>query len=421
MRHRVAYGSQVRILLVSMDTRGGVAPYGVLGAALAAAGHDVTVAAPEDLLDVLPASVAAVPLPGGMRATIESLGSTEGMLRAPRRLRAELQTRTAEAVRAVLLATGPTDVVLAGVGGAAVAEAVAVARGARLLSAHLQPIGPAAAEYPGVLAPRALRRAGPPRALGHLATAQLVQLPVNGTRRAARAAAGVDPRAPVRVVPGAVYGYSEHVVPRASSWSSDRVITGYWRSGAEEPQLDPALAEFLDRHDRPVVVGFGSMRAKDPGGLARVVLRAAQAVHAPLVVLTGWNGPFAVADLPESVFVTAEAPHDRLFGRASAVVHHGGAGTTGASLSAGAPTVVVPFAADQAFWGERVRALDAGPRPIPVGSLTEARLASALEQARGARITRNAAELGRILGAEDGPAAAVTAIELLLGGEERHG
>ncbi len=416
MRHRVAYSPGVRILLVSIDTRGGVAPYGVLGDALACRGHEVVVAAPADLVDVLPGSVSVVPLPGGMREAVEALGSTEGVLRAPRGLRSTLQARTEAAVRAVLEAIGGVDVVVAGVGGAAVAEAVALAHGAPLLRAHLQPIGPAAAEYPGVLAPRLLQRAGVPRLLGHVATAELVTLPVRGTRRSARLAANVSPRARPRVVPGAVYGYSQRVVPRARSWAPDRVITGYWRSAETEPELEPALADFLDRHDRPVVVGFGSMRVRDPVRIAQVIRRATSDLGLPMVVLTGWNGPFPIQDLPETVFVAPEAPHDRLFRRASAVVHHGGAGTTGASLTAGVPTIVVPFAADQTFWGNRVHALGAGPGPIPVAGLTEQRLVNALEIATGTPVAHATATLAEQLQAEDGPGAAVTAIEHLLSG-----
>jgi UDP:flavonoid glycosyltransferase YjiC (YdhE family) len=47
-------------------------------------------------------------------------------------------------------------------------------------------------------------------------------------------------------------------------------------------------------------------------------------------------------------------PHDWLFDgdRVTAVVHHGGAGTTAIGLAKGRPTVVVPFFGDQGFWGK---------------------------------------------------------------------
>jgi UDP:flavonoid glycosyltransferase YjiC (YdhE family) len=47
------------------------------------------------------------------------------------------------------------------------------------------------------------------------------------------------------------------------------------------------------------------------------------------------------------VFVAEALPHDWLFPRTAAAVHHGGAGTTAAALRAGVPSVVVPFMADQ--------------------------------------------------------------------------
>jgi UDP:flavonoid glycosyltransferase YjiC (YdhE family) len=41
-----------------------------------------------------------------------------------------------------------------------------------------------------------------------------------------------------------------------------------------------------------------------------------------------------------------------------ATVHHGGAGTTAASLRAGIPSIVCPFFGDQPFWARRFAAWD---------------------------------------------------------------
>jgi UDP:flavonoid glycosyltransferase YjiC (YdhE family) len=90
------------------------------------------------------------------------------------------------------------------------------------------------------------------------------------------------------------------------------------------------------------------------------------------------------------------------------VVHHGGAGTTGAALIAGVPAVVVPFMMDQPFWGARVAELGAGPQPIPRSRLTEGRLADALRVATTDETMRStAAALGKKLQQEDGVGQAV--------------
>lgn len=65
------------------------------------------------------------------------------------------------------------------------------------------------------------------------------------------------------------------------------------------------------------------------------------------------------------------APHDWLFERVRAVVHHGGAGTTATGLYAGKPTFIVPFFGDQPFWGAAVHRAGAGPAPVPIDNLTE--------------------------------------------------
>ncbi|SAL95281.1 hypothetical protein [Absidia glauca] len=59
-------------------------------------------------------------------------------------------------------------------------------------------------------------------------------------------------------------------------------------------------------------------------------------------------------EYPNVIMNTQAVPHDWLFPKVRAVVHHGGAGTTAAGLRAGRPTVVKSFFADQFFWGERV-------------------------------------------------------------------
>jgi sterol 3beta-glucosyltransferase len=100
-------------------------------------------------------------------------------------------------------------------------------------------------------------------------------------------------------------------------------------------------------------------------------------------------------------------PHSWLFPRMSAVVHHGGAGTTAAGLRAGVPGIVCPFFGDQSFWGERIAALGAGPAPIPIARLTAPGLATAIEAVVGSgasarAVRQRSADLGAGIRAEDG-------------------
>jgi UDP:flavonoid glycosyltransferase YjiC (YdhE family) len=129
------------------------------------------------------------------------------------------------------------------------------------------------------------------------------------------------------------------------------------------------------------------------------------------ILLSGWSD-FGAGLLTDSVFAIDAVPHDWLFPRVSAVVHHGGAGTTAAALRAGLPSVVVPSFADQFFWGWRVHELGAGAAPIPRANLTARRLAEAIGQVvHDESVRRKASLLGRQICDEDGVEKATALVE----------
>lgn len=98
-----------------------------------------------------------------------------------------------------------------------------------------------------------------------------------------------------------------------------------------------------------------------------------------VVLLTGWSGS-DVKDLSSSdLYVAKHIPHSWLFPRISAVVHHGGAGTTGAAVRAGIPSIIIPFFFDQRFWADRLANLGVGLPPILKKSLNRNKIASAVK------------------------------------------
>jgi sterol 3beta-glucosyltransferase len=210
-----------------------------------------------------------------------------------------------------------------------------------------------------------------------------------------------------------LYGWSPSVLPNPPDWGEWLHTTGYWFLGRPDGWKPPReLTDFLDAGPPSVFVGFGSMNDTDPEELTDIVLRALERTGRRGILVTGWGG-ISDSDLPDSVFRAEEVPHDWLLERVEAAVHHGGAGTTAASLRAGVPTAVVPFFADQPFWGWRVAELGVGPEPIPRHSLTVDRLANAIQQATADRgMKARALALGRRIKVEKGIERAVEAFDL---------
>jgi hypothetical protein len=174
-----------------------------------------------------------------------------------------------------------------------------------------------------------------------------------------------------------LYGLSSAVLPRPADWGPELSLTGYWFLDRLPGWTPPReLTDFLAAGPAPICVGFGSMPSVDPEQTTELFTRALALAGRRGILLTGWGG-LTRARLPESVLALESAPHDWLFPRVAAVVHHGGAGTTAAALRAGVPALVIPFIADQRFWGQRLTALGAGLGPLARRQLSPEPLAAA--------------------------------------------
>jgi sterol 3beta-glucosyltransferase len=207
-----------------------------------------------------------------------------------------------------------------------------------------------------------------------------------------------------------LYFYSPHLLPTPADWDAHSVATGFWFLNQQNGwQPSPALMEFLEAGPAPVYVGFGSMPSEDAETKSRVVIQAARRAGVRAILATGWGG-LSTQNGAKDLFVLDSAPHDWLFPRMAAVIHHGGAGTTGAGLRAGRPTIICPFFGDQPFWGKRVAALGVGPEPIPQKQLTPERLAQAIAATADSGMHARAEALGAKIRAEDGVQCAVELI-----------
>jgi UDP:flavonoid glycosyltransferase YjiC (YdhE family) len=192
-------------------------------------------------------------------------------------------------------------------------------------------------------------------------------------------------------------------LPKPGDWHEWEHVTGYWfLETPEDYQPPPALLRFLEAGPPPFYIGFGSQVTKEPQRLTVIALAALELSGQRGILLSGWAG-LSSERLPESVLCLEEVPHDWLFARVAAVVHHGGAGTTGAGLRAGVPTLITPFGLDQSGWCRVVADLGVGPKGIPGKRLTAENLAGGIHAAAtdwGMR--RRAAVLGEKIRAEDG-------------------
>ncbi|KAI0157143.1 glycosyltransferase family 1 protein [Hypoxylon sp. FL1284] len=169
-----------------------------------------------------------------------------------------------------------------------------------------------------------------------------------------------------------LYNFSPAVVAPPLDYSDWIRVTGYWflDEGTEWTPPDD-LRDFIQQarkdEKKLVYVGFGSIIVPDPAKMTQEVIDAVLKADVRCVLSKGWSDRLGNKDaavpeqeLPPEIFQIKSAPHDWLFAQMDAAAHHGGSGTTGASLRAGIPTIIRPFFGDQFFFGSRVEDLGVG-------------------------------------------------------------
>ncbi|MFD0367372.1 glycosyltransferase [Streptomyces sp. NPDC127114] len=396
----------MRVLIVTAGSRGDVAPFTGLGRRLSDAGHQVAVAAHASFAGLIGAcGLEFRPVPGDPQGLIRDwarAGSREEARALTRAYAEGLADGVAQAV------AGGADLLLTPFGPAPLSRTAGEAYGISVVGTYLVP-----AFATGRFAlPHAngAGGAGPGRGPeGNLAAGRDV------LRRADAALAGAvtrlrallglpdgTPSAPADIRP-VFHGYSPLVVPRPDDWPSGVDVTGYWwpaRPAGWQPP--PELVDFLQAGPPPVFVGFGSMAPGEGERLGELVAAAVRRAGVRVVVQAGWAGLSGQGD---DVLAVGDVPHDWLFPRTAAVVHHAGAGTTGAGLRAGVPAVPVPVMADQPFWASRLHELGVAPRPLPFQDLTAENLGDAITACLSEPVhRRRASELARGIATEDGAA-----------------
>lgn len=209
-----------------------------------------------------------------------------------------------------------------------------------------------------------------------------------------------------------INGYSTSLVPVPDDCPKSVYTCGFWFLQQAQHWTPPEdLVNFLADGPAPVYIGFGSMASNNSKKVTKIIISAIEKCACRAIVATGWGG-LETDLLPDTIFKIKSVPHDWLFPRVTAVVHHGGAGTTAAGLKAGCPTLICPIFGDQPLWGSVVYNLGAGVAPIPQKKLDVERLSSAIEELlSNPSIKQRALELSNRINKENGIAAAIAVIE----------
>ncbi|MGL4981323.1 MAG: glycosyltransferase [Treponemataceae bacterium] len=221
------------------------------------------------------------------------------------------------------------------------------------------------------------------------------------------------PKKYTKVAVQSLYTISEHFLPKPKDFCSSSIFTGFWFDTSKK-DLPLDVKDFMQKKPT-LVITFGSMPFKCQFDLAAAIEKITETHDLHFVVVKGWGfSKTAILEKNPRVKIIENAPYDKLFAYAKAIIHHGGIGTTAECLRAGKPCMICPVfypVGDQQFWGNQIAKKGLGVKPIPLGKLTEKKFISRVNELLTQPIFyENAQKMQSVLLQENGIKNAVTII-----------
>lgn len=159
-----------------------------------------------------------------------------------------------------------------------------------------------------------------------------------------------------------VQGYDEACFPGLAAewakWNGHRPFVGSLTMELTTG-TDDEVVSWIAAGKPPICFGFGSMPVESPAEAIEMIGSACAQLGERALICAGWSD-FSDLPYPDHVKVVGAVNYAAVFRACRAVVHHGGSGTTAASLRAGVPTVILSMDVNQRLWGAAVKRLKVG-------------------------------------------------------------
>ncbi|MCP3926495.1 MAG: glycosyltransferase family 1 protein [Desulfobacterales bacterium] len=154
--------------------------------------------------------------------------------------------------------------------------------------------------------------------------------------------------------------------------------------------LPELVTEFIENGAPPIYIGFGSMPGEN--STIEIFKEVIETLGLRAIIQKGWAG-FETENSNRFLEV-GEISHGKLFTKMRFIVHHGGAGTTFNAAKSGVPQLIIPHLLDQFYWGDKVKRLGIGPKPICFKKISGKNIKRAFERlVKEDQFLRNAQEI----------------------------
>jgi len=346
-------------------TRGDVEPAAAVAVELRRRGHDVKMAVPPNLIDFAESAGLAPAVPYGpdsqqqLEADIfRDWYKFRNPITVLRQAREYVVDGWAEMSATLTALAADADLILTGTTYQEVAANVAEFYGIPLAALHYFPARTNSKSLP---IPMPLQIARPTFAVAEWAHWRILK-PAEDEQRRTLGLPRARSRAVSRIVDGGaleIQAYDEAFFPGLNEqWGGKRPLVGSITLQLPT-EVDQAVSAWIADGTPPIYFGFGSMPVTDPAEAIAMITAVSAELGERALICSG------VLDLDnvtpaDHVKIVRSVNHAEVFPRCRAIVHHGGAGTTAASVRSGVPTLVLWVGADQPVWANQIKRLGVG-------------------------------------------------------------
>lgn len=404
----------MKIALLTLGTRGDVQPFAVLGKALKARGHKVTLCSAANFADfLLPYDLNFVAVDADFQ---EILNSEEGkkMMSNPFSARKHLNRLIYPMMRDAMTKfhqlSKENEVVLFHV--KAMADYYADGLACKFIRTNVVPAIEPTREFINPI----VSFSGLPSFMNRMSYKlsdlgmKMMSKPIYQFRESI----GLNKKFKKLHLPS-IYGISNYFLTKPKDYPANSYYTGFWFEHSNT-ELEKELVEFFSNGEPPLLLTFGSMPYKSKIDLPNALQRITKELNTRLVVIKGWglNNTEELQNNP-AIKVVESAPYDKLMPQIRAAVHHGGIGTVAECLRAGKPFLTCPVLyplGDQHFWGTVAYKKGLGLKPIPLKKMNEEKLLVAVrELLNNKQLYENSRKIMEQLKTENGVVNAIEVIE----------
>lgn len=178
-----------------------------------------------------------------------------------------------------------------------------------------------------------------------------------------------------------LYQISPALYPKPSNWPDAAHITGFFaRDQNQHYQPEPALEEWLARYPKAILVTFGSMSNPKPLEISSQIIKLLEKHGIPAIVNLSWGGLQKIDGSGESIFYVSQIPYDWILPKLYGIIHHGGSGTIHYAAKSGLAQLIVPHIMDQYFWNRMVYSNGLGPLGTTIHNFDPEKFESALTE-----------------------------------------